>query len=126
MTEVDSSWVNPGAHVAVYVNPLFGERTVSFATVDRVAEKSFTLVGDSRRFQLSTLEHRPAGRDYISRTARVIERTDPLVDEVRRERALSRQRKAAAQACEEYIQWRTTATRRAAIARLQAVEEDVL
>jgi hypothetical protein len=57
----DTSWVVPGAAIAVYIDGREGCRRLRHATVKSVAGKSFLVDGISQRFKFDTMETKEIG-----------------------------------------------------------------
>lgn len=119
-----TDWITPGAEVLVYTDAMPGySRNVRFSTIAKVAKKSFTVEGENVRFSMDQQEHRPRS-SWTASTRRVVPRdSDKAHAEVSAARARGLTLKARA-AVEKWERRRTRENRLAAIAALQAVEQD--
>lgn len=86
MTEVDTSWIKPGAEVVVYATG--GNPNPKRTTVDRVAAQSFTLVGITERIKLETLQSKRIGGDWHRWNYVVVRPDSPKAKELFRQRRI--------------------------------------
>lgn len=126
MTDVvRPEWLVPGAEVVVFTAGSPIPRNAKRTTIHRVAAQSFTVDGSDVRFKLTTQEyHQRSGAWGFGWTRRVVPANSI---EGRRELAVESEYRlecAARDACETWTRERTRENRLAAIAALQAIDEE--
>lgn len=134
MTDVHSrpDWLVPGAEVVVFTiggkGVGLGVPDAKATTITTIAAQSFCIVGSTDRFKIRTQEHYQRGdggwSGHFGGTRRVV----PLdSDEGRRELDKFRRmrlERSAHVTCETWIRKRNVENRLAAIAALQAVDDE--
>ena len=122
--EARPDWLQPGAKVVAYTTGGSGTvRNTVITTVDKVATKSFTIVGDPRRYRIDRMSS-SYDKGAWSRTRHVVPFDTP---EGRAEVAAEVARRAirkAEVACETWMRDRTDEARLAAITALQAIQHN--
>jgi hypothetical protein len=118
-------WLIPGAKVVAYTTGGAGtmRRTV-VTTVDKVTSKTFTIVGDPGRFRIDRMSYETERGSVWSRTRHVVPLNSP---EGQAEVVAENQRRAARRAeaaCQKWRQDPTRDNRVAAIAALQAIQNE--
>lgn len=113
-------WLVPGAEVVV-VHGHYGEN-VNTTTINTIAKRSFTVSGSDRRFSIDRQEHRP--RDVWSSTWHVYPVESDEGQEFLAAKHQRRIEREARNACDRWMRNRTRENRLAAIAALQAIDEE--
>lgn len=120
----DTDWIKPGAEIVVYSRGYSGDSHPRRTTVKTRATRSFTVEGIPDRFRLDTMETKTTGTWTSARSWVAI-----APDSVKAVAMFEAQRKqslvfGAQVAMDKWERDRTRENRLAAIAALQAVEDD--